>query len=81
MNARAALINQLRGVLFERRIILPKGHFNLMPRLLRNLRDEWFCLDVRIKVYADEPATMTREDEQARRLATVLVSALSMRPR
>lgn len=33
VNARTALINQLRAVLLERGIILPKGRINLMRRL------------------------------------------------
>jgi transposase len=88
VDARTALINQLRAVLLERGIILPKGRINLMRRLedlmagdptisarasklLEDLRDEWSGLDRRIKVYDDELAALTREDEQARRLATI----------
>lgn len=88
VNARTALINQLRAVLLERGIILPKGRINLMRRLeelmaddpaisvrasklLEDLRNEWSGLDRRIKVYDDELAALTREDEQARRLATI----------
>ena len=33
VNARTALINQVRAVLLERGIILPKGRINLMRRL------------------------------------------------
>lgn len=33
VNARTALINQLRAVLLERGIILPKGRINLMRRV------------------------------------------------
>ncbi len=88
VNARTALINQLRAVLLERGIILPKGRVNLMRRLedlmagdpavsarasklLEDLRDEWSGLDRRIKAYDEELATLTREDAQARRLATI----------
>ena len=39
--------------------------------LLGDLRDEWSNLDRRIKAYDDELATLTREDAQARRLATI----------
>jgi transposase len=88
VNARTALINQLRAVLLERGIILPKGRVNLMRRLedimtgdpavsvrtrtlLSDLRDEWAGLDGRVKEYDDELAALTREDVQARRLATI----------
>lgn len=88
VNARTALINQLRAVLLERGIILPKGRINLMRRLddlmagdpavsartatlLADLRDEWAGIDQRVKVYDDELAALTREDAQARRLATI----------
>ena len=88
VNARTALINQLRAVLLERGIVLPKGRVNLMRRLeelmagdpavsarastlLADLRNEWARLDQRIKAYDDELAALTREDEQARRLATI----------
>lgn len=88
VNARTALINQLRAVLLERGIILPKGRISLMHRLEdamtgdpavsartsmlpADLRDEWAGLDRRIKAYDDELAALTREDVQARRLATI----------
>jgi transposase len=88
VNARTALINQLRAVLLERGIILPKGRINLMRRLddlmagdpavsartatlLADLRDEWAGIDQRVKLYDDELAALTREDAQARRLATI----------
>lgn len=88
VNARTALINQLRAVLLERGIILPNGRINLMRRLddlmagdpavsartatlLADLRDEWAVIDQRVKVYDDELAALTREDAQARRLATI----------
>jgi transposase len=88
VNARTALINQLRAVLLERGIILPRGRVNLMRRLeelmmgdpavsvrtrtlLSDLRDEWAELDRRVNAYDDELAALTREDVQARRLATI----------
>lgn len=88
VNARTALINQLRAVLLERGIVLPKGRVNLMRRLeelmagdpavsartrtlLADLHKEWAGLDQKIKAYDDELSALTREDEQARRLATI----------
>ena len=88
VHVRTALINQLRAVLLERGIIVPKGRINLMRRLdemtseglavgarmvqlLTDLREEWSAVDRRIKGYDDELAALTREDMQARRLATI----------
>ena len=88
VNARTALINQLRAVLLERGIILLKGRVKLMRRLedlmmgdpavsarnhtlLADLRDEWAKLDRRAKKYDGEVAALTREDVQARPLATI----------
>jgi transposase len=85
---RTRLTNQLRAVLLERGVILPKrrlplvkrsdelmqGELPISPRalrLLQDLRDEWVDLDRRIKAYDDGLAALTREDEMARRLATV----------
>lgn len=85
---RTRLTNQLRAVLLERGVILPKRRLPLVKRLdelmegellissralrlLQDLRDEWVDLDRRIKAYDDELAALTREDEMARRLATV----------
>jgi transposase len=85
---RTRLTNQLRAVLLERGVILPKRRAPLGKRLdelmagelaisarafrlLRDLRDEWASLDRRIAAYGDELAALTREDEQARRLATI----------
>ena len=85
---RTRLTNQLRAVLLERGVILPKrraplskrldelmaGELAISPRalrLLQDLRDEWANLDRRISAYDDELATLTREDETARRLATI----------
>lgn len=86
--ARTALTNQLRAVLLERGIILPKGRIVLMKRLaeigtaglpvsertrrlIEELRAEWSALDQRIRAYDDEFAAVTREDPQARRLASI----------
>jgi transposase len=86
--ARTRLTNQLRAVLLERGVVVPKrrvvlrrrladllaGTSELRPRalkLLEYLRDEWADLDRRIKAYDDELTALTREDEQARRLATI----------
>jgi transposase len=86
--ARTRLTNQLRAVLLERGVIIPKRRAVLRKRLaellgvapelssralklLKDMRDEWADLDRRIKVYDDELAALTREDEQARRLATI----------
>ena len=85
---RTRLTNQLRAVLLERGVILPKrraplikrldelmaGELAISPRALRlleDLRDELADLDRRIKAYDDELVALTREDETARRLATV----------
>jgi transposase len=86
--ARTALTNQLRAVLLERGVILPKRRAPLklrldelmaadLPisararRLLEDLLEEWGSLDKRIKAYDDELAALTRENAQARRLATI----------
>lgn len=88
VTARTRLTNQLRAVLLERGIILPKRRAPLKQRLdelmseemaisaravrlLHDLRDEWASLDRRIGVYDDELAALTRDDEQARALATI----------
>jgi transposase len=85
---RTRLTNQLRAVLLERGVILPKRRAPLIKRLdelmagelpisrralrlLQELRDEWVELDRRIKAYDDELVTLTREDDAARRLATI----------
>jgi len=86
--ARTALVNQIRAVLLERGVIVPKGRIVLMRRLddmlirgvvvsprvrelLKMLRDECGDFDRRIEAYDDEFVTITREDPQARRLATI----------
>ena len=84
--ARTWLTNQLRAVLLKRGVILPKRRAPLKLRLdelmagelaissralrlLEDLRDEWASLDRRIGT--DELAVLSREDEMARRLATI----------
>jgi transposase len=68
-------------------VALPKGRIILMKRfqeimdglsasqrakrLLEDLREEWAELDQRVKAYDDELTALTRDDEQARRLATI----------
>jgi transposase len=88
VTARTRLTNQLRAVLLERRIILPKrraplrhrlhelmaGELPVSPRvirLLQDLREEWASLDERIRAYDDKLAALTRENQQARQLATI----------
>jgi transposase len=88
VGSRTRLTNQLRAVLLERGVILPKRRAPLKQRLnellagelaisrralqlLQDLRDEWASLDRRISAYDDELATLCREDEMARRLATI----------
>lgn len=86
--SRTRLTNQLRAVLLERGVILPKRRTPFRRRLdalmaeglaislralrlLEDLRDEWASLDRRIGAYDDELAALTRDDEHARRLATI----------
>jgi transposase len=88
VTARTRLTNQLRAVLLERGVILPKRRAPLrhrlhelmageLPishrviRLLQDLCDEWASLDERIRGYDDELAALTRENQQARQLATI----------
>lgn len=88
VTARTRLTNQLRAVLLERGIILPKRRAALkqrldelsdgdvavsarVARLLGDLREEWASLDRRIGAYDDELAALTRDDPQARALATI----------
>ena len=88
VTARTRLTNQLRAVLLERGVILPKrratlrhrlhelmaGELPISPRVLRllqDLREEWESLDERIGAYDDELAALTRENPQARQLATI----------
>ncbi len=77
---RAVLLE--RGVIFPkgRRILMRRldefmaGDLALSvraDRLLKELREEWAGLDRRIKAYDDEFVALTRDDAQARRLATI----------
>jgi transposase len=86
--ARTGLINQLRAVLLERGITLPKGRMVLMRRLkevgletlptsirtrrlIEELLEECVTLDRRINAYDEEFGAITRNDQQARRLASI----------
>ncbi|WP_241656667.1 IS110 family transposase [Sphingomonas oligophenolica] len=54
--------------------MMTEGELKISPRalrLLQDLREEWASLDRRIGSYDDELAALTRDDEQARRLATI----------
>ena len=71
---RGIIIPKRRSVLENRLAELLAVAPELSPRalkLLEELQDEWADLDQRIKAYDDEVAALTREDEQARRLATM----------
>lgn len=87
---RTALINQMRGLLLERGIVLPQRRHSLaawvdaplaggeadclsprIRRLVTDMRVEWADLDRRIRVFDDEFVASARQDEAARRLATV----------
>src|SRR5215469_11860069 len=77
---RTALMNQIRGILLERGIVVPQGRRKLLnalsalssgsedngigPRMRRLLDDMLAALD-------DEFAAMARDDAAARRLATI----------
>jgi len=71
---RGAIMPKRRAALRQRLAELLAGSPELSPRalrLLKDMQDEWADLDRRIKAYDDELAALTREDEQARRLATI----------
>jgi transposase len=85
---RTALINQLRAILLERGIAIPKGRRKLEQQLpaimqeenglglrihslIEDMRAEWRELDRRIAAFDDEMASNAKEDEAARRLATI----------
>ncbi len=83
---RTALINQLRAILLERGIVVPKGKRNLEQRLaalpegeearglrslIEDIRAQWLELDERIAVFDVEFAAFAKENEDARRLATI----------
>lgn len=71
---RGVILPKRRAPLIKRLDELMVGELPISQRALRlieDLRDEWADLDRRIKAYDDELAALTREDEMARRLATV----------
>ena len=85
---RTALINQLRAILLERGIAIPKGRRKLEQQLpaimqeenglglrihslIEDMRAEWRELDRRIAAFDDEMASNAKQDEAARRLATI----------
>src|SRR5215212_7936917 len=81
---RTALINQLRAVLLERGIVVAKGRrlldgegeppptLSARTRLLiEDMRLEWSELDRRIAALTAEFVARARDDEAARRLATI----------
>jgi transposase len=86
---RTALVNQLRAILLERGIGIPKGRRKLeqqLPAIMQNeedglgarirlliedMRAEWRELDRRITAFDDEMASNAKQNEAARRLATI----------
>ena len=83
-----ALINQLRAILLERGIVVPKGKRSLEQRLaglpegeeslsprmrlaLEDIRAQWLELDKRIAAFDAEFVAFAKQDEDARRLATI----------
>jgi len=87
---RTALINQIRAILLERGIVVPKGKRHLaqylavlldegsghtlserMRRLVDDARTQWRELDKRIAAFDAEFAAFAKENEDARRLATI----------
>ena len=83
---RTALINQLRAILLERGIVVPQGKRHLailldveeapgmsprMRLLIADGRAQWRELDRRIAVFDAEFAAFTKENEDAKRLATI----------
>ena len=87
---RTALINQLRAILLERGIVVPKGKYRLeqyvvglmdeqnanglssrIQVLIADARAQWLELDRRIAIFEKEFAAFTKENEDARRLATI----------
>jgi transposase len=87
---RTALINQLRAILLERGIVVPKGKYRLeryvvglpveqnanglssrIQVLIADARAQWLELDRRIAIFDKEFAAFTKENEDARRLATI----------
>lgn len=87
---RTALINQLRAILLERGIVVPKGKHTLerylvglmdeqdanglrprMRMLIADVRAQWLELDRRIVVFDKEFTAFAKENQDARRLATI----------
>ncbi len=87
---RTALINQLRAILLERGIVVPKGKRNLEQNLVTledepegrglsgrmrssvaDARAQWQDLDRRIAAFDAEFVAFAKQDEDARRLATI----------
>jgi transposase len=71
---RGVILPKRKAPLRRRLDELTTGDLAISPRMLRlleDLRDEWQALDRRIKAYDEELAALTREDERARRLATI----------
>jgi transposase len=71
---RGVILPKRRAPLKLRLDELMAGELAISPRALRlleDLRDEWASLDRRIGAYDDELALLCREDEMARRLATI----------
>lgn len=87
---RTALINQLRAILLERGIVVPKGKRSLEQRLaglpegedgkslnprmrllIEDIRAQWLELDKRIAAFDAEFVAFAKQDEDARRLATI----------
>ncbi|SRR5579875_648956 len=87
---RTALINQLRAILLERGIVVPKGKRKLeqylaallderngqdlsprMRMLVADARAQWVDLDRRIAAFDAEFVAFGKQDEDARRLATI----------
>lgn len=63
---RAVLMRRLDEMMSNQQAISPRA-----CQLVQDLREEWAGLDRRIAAYDDELAAVTRDDAQARRLATI----------
>ena len=71
---RGVILPKRRAPLRHRLHELMAGELPISPRVIRlleDLRDEWASLDERIRAYDDELAVLTRENQQARQLATI----------
>jgi transposase len=75
VSERTAVINQIRGFLLERGIIVRQGlRFLLSPRMVRivaDLASDWRQLDERIEPVTDEIETLAKSDDGCRRVMTV----------